>query len=180
MIAHFTGNPAYPTPPVDQAALESLKSAFDDLIVKASRGGTLATARKNTARVLLIDALNKDGSYVDINCDDDLATLLSSDYLAASTNRAQRVLNPPQILAVENRQSGQLKPRVSADSSTRSFVGRIKPIDGEYGPALSFASSRKILFEGLTAGISYVFQLMAIGGSTGQSDWSNPGSGMAQ
>jgi hypothetical protein len=180
VIVGFTANPVYPDPPVATTALGTLKDTFDDLIVKASRGGSLATAQKNTGRALLLDALNKDASYVDINCNDDLATLLTSGYLAASTNRAQRMLNPPQILAVENPQSGQLKPRVSADSSTRSYVGRIKPLGGEYGPAISFASSRKILFDGLTAGVSYVFQLMAIGGSTGQSDWSDPGTGMAQ
>jgi hypothetical protein len=59
-------------------------------------------------------------------------------------------------------------------------VGRIKKAtDGDFGPTLSFQNSRKILFDGLTAGVTYVMQLCAIGGSTGKSDWSELVSKMA-
>ena len=44
----------------------------------------------------------------------------------------------------------------------------------------AFKNSRSILFKGLTAGVTYVPELCAIGGSTGQSDWSEPASKMAQ
>ena len=84
------------------------------------------------------------------------------------------------IISVENGQSGELRPRVVVDATTKSLVGRIKPLGGEYGPVVSFASTRKVIFDGLTAGTMYVIQLMAIGGSTGQSDWSDPSQGMAQ
>jgi hypothetical protein len=46
-------------------------------------------------------------------------------------------------------------------------------------PTLSFQNSRAILFQGLSAGVTYVMQLCAIGGSTGKSDWSDPVSKMA-
>jgi hypothetical protein len=39
---------------------------------------------------------------------------------------------------------------------------------------------REILFKGLTAGVTYVLELCVIGGSTGQSDWSDSVSKMAQ
>ena len=71
-------------------------------------------------------ALNKDASYVDIACDGDLTVLLSSGFDAVSTNRAQSVLPAPQIIAVENAQTGQLKPRVKGRSDVKSFLGRIK------------------------------------------------------
>ncbi len=125
--------------------------------------------------------LNKNASYVDINCDDDPTILLSSGYEAIRTNRAQRILNPPQIIGVEARQRGELQARIRADRNAKSFVGRIREANGtEFGPTISFASSRKIIFDGLKAGVTYVFELMAIGGSTGQSDWSAPGEGMAK
>jgi hypothetical protein len=176
----FTGNPDLPTPPVLPTDLFAKKDALDEAVIKADNSGVLATARKDALLGDGILTLNRNASYVDMECKNDLTILLSSGYEAVSTNRAQAVLNAPQILGVGNGQSGELKPRIKADKNTRSFVGRIKPIDGEYGATISFASSRKILFEGLTAGMKYVFQLMAIGGSTGQSDWSDPGSGMAQ
>jgi len=50
----------------------------------------------------------------------------------------------------------------------------------EFGPSISSKNSRSIIFKGLTAGVTYVLELMAIGGSTGQSDWSEPTTKMAE
>jgi hypothetical protein len=84
------------------------------------------------------------------------------------------------VLSADHGQSGEIKLRVVADPNVRSFVGRIKKAtDGDFGPTLSFQSSRAILFQGLSAGVTYVMQLCAIGGSTGKSDWSDPVSKMA-
>lgn len=45
--------------------------------------------------------------------------------------------------------------------------------------SLFAAISRKLIFAGLTARISYTLQLCAIGGSTGKSDWRDPVSKMS-
>ena len=180
VIDGLTSNTQYPTPPETPASLTSKKTAFDQAVIKAARGGSLATAQKNAARAALIHALTKDASYVDINCDEDLSLLLSSGYEPVSTNRAQRMLNPPQVIAVEAVQSGELRARIKADPNSKSFVGRIKATGSEFGPSISFKNSRSIIFKGLTAGLTYVFERMAIGGSTGQSDWSDPATKMAE
>src|SRR4051812_25889270 len=96
VISGLTGNEELADPPVKPTALATLKKTFDDAIIAASEGGALAMAHKEAARAALISALNKDASYVDINCDEDLTILLSSGYEAVSTNRAQTVLNPPE------------------------------------------------------------------------------------
>jgi hypothetical protein len=174
-------NEAYPDAPTKSPALVLIKKDFDDSIVRAMKGGTLATATKDTLRNGAVVTLTKNANYVDIQCGDSLEVLLSSGYEAVSTNRAQSILNPPQILSVNNLQKGQLKASINADSNSRSFIGRIKTANGgEFGPNLSFANSRSIIFKGLIAGVQYAFELCAVGGSTGQSDWSPPGSGMAQ
>jgi hypothetical protein len=150
-------------------------------MIAAYKGGTLATVMKDAARATLRVALDKNASYVDINCNEDLSLLLSSGFEPVSTNRAQRMLNPPQVIAVEAVQSGELRARIKADPNSKSFVGRIKEATGsEFGPSISFKNSRSIIFKGLTAGLTYVFELMAIGGSTGQSDWSDPATKMAE
>jgi hypothetical protein len=170
----------FKTPPVTPPDLDALKESFDALMVEAYKGSKASTAAKNAGRDLLIEALDKDASYVDINCKGDLSILLKSGYQAVSTNRAPRILEAPQILSVESPQTGQLKPRIKADRNAKTFVGRIKEANGsEFGPNLSFKNSRSIIFKGLTAGVTYIFELCAIGGSTGQSDWSDPGSKMA-
>ena len=176
VITGLAGNKtAFPDPPVSTADLTTLKTTFDDAVVKASGGGRMNTAAKQAARLALITALNKDASYVDIACNGDLTVLLSSGFKEVNPNRAQSILPAPQIITVEPVQTGELKVRVKADTNARSYVGRIKQSSGsEFGPSISFASSRKILFKGLTAGATYVMQLCAVGGSTGQSDWSEP------
>lgn len=180
-IAGFTGNVDLTKPPVSVAILTDEKSLLDELIIKADKGGSLATARKNAQRAVVIDSLNKNASYVDINCGEDLSILLSSGYEAVSTNRAQSVLDAPVILDVDNSVNGVLKPRVKVDPNTKSLLGRIKEASGgEFGPVISFKNSRSILFAGLKAGVTYVYQLCSVGGSNGQSNWSDPSSGLVQ
>ena len=90
------------------------------------------------------------------------------------------MLQAPQILAVEaDPQKRELKVRIKPDPNAKAYIGQIKEATGsEFGPSISFQNSKTIIFDGLTAGLNYVLQLMAIGGSTGKSDWSPPASGM--
>jgi hypothetical protein len=87
IITGLTDNLSYPSPPVTVAQLATLKSAFEDAIVVASthRGRiATATAAKNAARDALVLALRKNAAYVEVTCNDDLPTLLSSWFEAAS------------------------------------------------------------------------------------------------
>jgi hypothetical protein len=174
VISHLTGNGTLDEPPVSPADLSKLKKTFDDAIIAAASGGTLATAEKDAARAALVAALNKNASYVDINADEDLTILLSSGYEAVNTNRTSAVLDAPVVTGVEHGQSGEIKLRVKGDPNRKAILGRVKAVGGEFGPVVTFRSSRQILFEGLAAGTTYVMQLCGLGGSTGQSDWSEP------
>jgi hypothetical protein len=179
VIVGLTGNEHLAEPPAAPKELATLKKTFDDAIIAAAGGGALATAQKDAARAALITALNKDASYVDINCDEDLTILLSAGYEAVSTNRAQTVLNPPEVIGVEYGQTGEVRLRVKGDPNRKAIQGRCKTMDGDWGPVLTFKNSRSILFDGLKAGTTYVMQLCGLGGSTGRSDWSEPESKMA-
>jgi hypothetical protein len=172
-IVGFTGSRTLPDPPAAPPELTLQKAAYDAAIVNAARGGSLATSIKDAARAVMVSSLDKNASYVDINCQEDNAILLSSGYEAVSTNRSRQVLAPPVIVAVQNGQAGQLRLRVAGDPNRRAIQGRIKPVgSAEFGPVITFEGSRDIMFGALSAGVSYVMQLIGIGGSTGQSDWS--------
>ena len=179
VVKGLTGNADLDEPPVTPTQLTALKKTFDDAVIAATKGGSLATAQKDAARAELLSALNKDASYVDINCDEDMTILLSSGFEPVSTNRAQSVLPAPVITAAEYGQSGEVRLRVSGDSNRKAVLGRVKTMDGDWGPVITFKNSRTILFEGLKAGVTYMFQLCGLGGSTGQSDWSEPVSKVA-
>ncbi len=170
----LTNNPKLSDPPVAPTAVQAMKQAFDQAMIAAYKGGTLATAMKDAARATLAAALDKNASYVDIQCDDDLTVLLSSGYEPVNTNRTQSVLNAPVIVGTEYGQTGEVKLRVQGDPNRRAIQGRCKVQGGEWGPVITFQSSRKILFDSLVAGSTYLFQLIGLGGSTGQSDWSEP------
>jgi len=172
-IIGLTGSKDLPDPPAAPPELTLQKTAFDTAIANASKGGSLATAIKDAARAVMVSSLDRNASYVDINCQEDLTILLSSGYEAVSTNRSRQVLAAPVIVAVQNGQAGQLRLRVAGDPNRRAIQGRIKPVgSAEFGPVITFEGSRGIIFDALSASVSYVMQLIGIGGSTGQSDWS--------
>ena len=89
------------------------------------------------------------------------------------------VLPAPVITAAEYGQTGEVRLRVNGDPNRKAILGRSKKMDGDWGPVVTFKNSRSILFNGLSAGVTYMFQLCGLGGSTGQSDWSEPVSKVA-
>jgi hypothetical protein len=179
VIKGLTGNPAYPNPKVPVAELTPLKQALEDALAAQNQGGSSATAAKDNARDALIVALRKDANYVENECNNDLAILLSSGYQAASTNRTQSALEKVQIIGVDHDTSGQLKIRINPIANAKGFDGRIKSGNGDWGPLQSFPNSKSLVFKDLTPGTSYTLQLRAVGGSEGLGDWSDPVSHMA-
>lgn len=173
-------NSAFPAPPVTPANLLALDTAFRDAIAAAASGGPQETAAKNNARGALVDALRKDANYVEINASHDLETLLSSGYVAASTNHAQSPLDAPVITAIENLASTQLLLHVKRVTNARSYHVQFSTNgNGAWQEAGIFTQARRIVLTGLTPGTVYNMRVRAIGGSTGQSDWSIPAPHMA-
>ncbi len=179
IIDAMTGNASYPSPPITMANLQSAKDDFTAKIAAAQSGGPPDTAAKNNSRQTLLGLLRQEASYVQINCNNDMAVLLSSGFQAMSTNRAQTPLDQPQSLVIKNGASGQLVASVDPVKNTSMYEGRIKGTTGDWLPSIFTGDSQHITFEGLTPGTTYTIQVRALGGSTGQSDWSDPSSHMA-
>lgn len=179
VIDALTGNTTYPTPPV---TLANLQAAVDDYTAKmaAAQTGTQAdTAAKNHSREVLEGLLRKVAAYVQMMCNEDPALLLSSGFQMQSTNRSSTPLEKPKGLSIKNGVAGQLVARVDAVKNANMYEGRIKPANGDWLPSIFGGDSRRIAFLGLTAGTTYTIEVRALGGSTGQSDWSDPSSHMA-
>lgn len=178
VISAMTGNPAYPSPPV---TMVNLQAAVEDFIAKmaaAQTGGAAETAAKNDSRQNLVTLLKQVATYVQMMCGEDLGKLLSSGFEAQSTNRTSVQLEKPERLTIKNGTSGQLIAKVAAVKNANMYEGRAKPIDGDYLPSVFTGDSQHIIFNGLARGKDYVVQIRALGGSTGQSDWSDPSTHM--
>ncbi len=173
-VEMLTGNIDLGKPPVSPADLTLKLETFKGTITAAFKGSKLQTQEKDAAREVVVVALDKNASYVDMECNNDRTILMSSGYEAVSTNRARTVLAAPDVIGSKYGQTGEIQLRVKGDRNRRAVQGRVKPLGGEFGPIVTFATSREILFKGLAAGTTYVMQLCGLGGSTGQSDWSAP------
>jgi hypothetical protein len=179
VIDALTGNAAYPTPPVTLANLQTAKDDLSAKMAAAQTGGPAETAAKNNSRQTLIGMLRDVAAYVQMKCNNDPAILLGSGFEMQSTNRAQTELTRPDGLSIRNGTSGQLVARIDPVRSANMYEGRIRLTDGDWLPSVFTGDSQHIIFNGLTRGKDYTVQVRALGGSTGQSDWSDPSSHMA-
>ncbi len=179
VITGLTNNPAFPAPTVD---LKAVQTAIDDLnaaLAAQSHGRSAATAEKNNKQEALIVLLRKLKHYVEDNCGNDFALLLSSGFQAAATTRNRAPLVNPSILSVERGNSTELVLKVTPIARAKCYEVRSAAlgagnVPGVWQTAGMFTASRPMTVAGLVPGTSYVFQVRAVGGSTGYSDWSNP------
>lgn len=184
VLAGLYGNAAYTTPPVTQAALQTAMTDFTAAIAAAKQGGPPQTADKNSRREALTALLRRLASYVQDNCNNDLATLLSSGFAAASFNHAPTPMTAPTILDLRPGVSGQLIVRVTPVANARNYEMRYALIGtgGTPGPWQDgglCTDSRAIQASGLTPGSTYQFQVRAIGSGSSVGDWSDPVSHMS-
>ncbi|MCX7009715.1 MAG: fibronectin type III domain-containing protein [Kiritimatiellaeota bacterium] len=185
VIAGLTASTAaYPTPPVTPANLHTALTEFTAAVAAQEMGGKAATIDKNTKRDTLIGMLRQLAAYVQMKCNDDLQTLTSSGFEAVVNTHTQAPLAKPEIVNLDNGNSGQLLVRINAVAHAKSIEVRLAVVGagnvpGPWQSAGLFTDSRALAINGLTPGTTYQVQVRAIGGSTGYSDWSDPSSHMS-
>ncbi len=145
---------------------------------------TFFATDKNNKRDALIGLLRQLAGYVQQNCKNDLATLLSSGFEAVSTSHAQTALAVPSIVSVDNGNSGQLLVKVKPVANAKCYEVRYAAVPAGQAPGAwqsgsLFTNSRSMPLNGLTPGTNYTIEARAVGGSTSYSDWSAPTSHMS-
>ena len=173
-VVCMTGNLAFTDPTVKPADVGALQALFNSAFLAAANGGTQLTALNNETRKPLVAALRLNAAYVQGRPGLTLSMLLSSGFLANSTNHAQTELDPPNILSVENGASGQLIAHLSSVDNAHSYQVQAQTADGKVVATVVSPQARSVMIPGLTPGTTYTVQACAIGGLTGQSDWSDP------
>ena len=173
--AALDGHPVFTTPPVTSAQLTALEGTFSTDMTAARKLGTDRTLAK-TSRAALLDALVQDALYCQGLARHDLNTLLTSGYEVVSNNRTPGPLDTPQIDSIDNSVSGQLTVRGGAVMNGRMYQLQFSLDNGATwtNTGANYTSARRMLLTPTTAGKMYLIQICALGGSTGQSAWSNP------
>ncbi|HEY1719047.1 MAG TPA: hypothetical protein VGH42_12240 [Verrucomicrobiae bacterium] len=168
------GHPVFTAPPFTPAQLTTLQGTFSADMTDARKRGTDRTLTKNISRQALLDALVQDALYCQGQARHDLNTLLTSGYEVVSTNRTSGPLDTPQINSIDNSVSGQLTVRGTAVLNGRMYQLQYSLDNGAtWTNAGNFTGARRMILTPTTPGKMYVIQISALGGSTGQSAWSN-------
>jgi hypothetical protein len=176
----LAGNAAFPNLPVPLAQVTTYQQAFASARTEARKGGSDRTRAKQLAKQTLANALVTNALYCQSMARQNLDTLLSSGYDVVSTNRTSAPLDTPSIIDLLNDISGQLTVRGQGVLNGRVYKVQFSKDNGvtwsDY--ANTFNGARRMTLTGLTSATSYQIRFAALGGSTGQSQWSNPVSKM--
>ncbi len=173
-----TGNSAYPSSPVDPAGFKTALDSLTTLVVDALDGGRKAIAARVAQRGVVTKMLRSIGHYVEVACNDDLNTFLSSGFEPLTIVRVpQEPVAPAMIRNIDHGSTGQLLVSLKSVPNAFSYQLRFAPLAAANagGPWVfqSVASVRQAAAcNGLTPGTTYVFQVQTLG-KLGFSDWSN-------
>ena len=121
VVNGLTGNPAFPAPAVDLKAVQAAADGLKAALVAQAQGGTAATADKNNKQEALTVLLHNLKHYVEDNCGNDAAVLLSSGFQPAITTRVRSPLGNPSILSVDRGNTGELVLKVTPIARAKSY-----------------------------------------------------------
>lgn len=164
--------PPDPTQPLD---MTTRMNNLDAAAKNAVGGGIIQTALKNAALETAFEGLDANGLYVQTMARTNLPVFLTSGYQAMSTNRAQSPLDAPSITGIDNDISTQLDVHLTPVTNALGYEVQLL-IANEWTTVKFSPQARTITLTGLTTGTVQQVRARALGGSTGQSDWSMPGS----
>jgi hypothetical protein len=176
VIICLTNNPAFNNLPVPITTLQTLLTTFQNAVNAMGQSSSpQLTAVRDEARMVLLDAFRKTGAYVQSVALNSLSKLLSSGFAAVSTSTAQTPLDTPSVASVSNLATTQVLLRLTPIANAKSYESRLSLDNGVTWTTGGISpQARRIILASLTPGKVYMIAARAIGGSTGQSDWSTP------
>jgi hypothetical protein len=186
IIKCMTGNAAFPNPPVSLVPpvppdptkpvdMTTRLNALQVAINNAMDGGVAATAAKNAALEFVFEGMDANAFYVQTVARTNLPLLLASGYQAVSTNRSQSPLDTPAITGIDNDTPTQLDVHLTTITNALGYEVQLF-LAGVWTTVMFSPQARTITLTGLTTGTVQQVRARAVGGSTGQSAWSMPGS----
>ena len=106
------------------------------------------------------------GTYVQLNCKNDLAILLSSGFEAAKPKAPVGMLLKPENFKVENGpNSGSIKLSVDKikGASSYRFESTVAPVTATTNWTVNVGTASKFVVDDLTSGQQYAFRVAGVG-----------------
>jgi hypothetical protein len=166
VIKAMTGNINYTTPVPTLAIMQTTLTAYEVALTASANGNPEKTAVKDQKRRDLEAVLKQLGTYVQLNCKNDLGILLSSGFDAGKNATPVGILPKPENFKVENGpNAGTAKlslDKIRGASSYRfEFVS--SPVTGASVWAVNVGTARTNIVDGLISGQQYAFRVAGIG-----------------
>jgi hypothetical protein len=168
--------PAVPPNPDAPVDMTTRITALQVAIKNYQDGGMQAMIERNIAEDAVIEGLDALAFYVQTVSRFDRDQMLKSGFVPVSTNRGQSKLETPSVMGIDNGTPTELDVHLSSIANAFGYEVQICTGTGAWTTVKYWAQARTIPLTGLTTGTVYQVRARALGGSTGQSDWSMPGS----
>jgi hypothetical protein len=164
----MTGNTRFPDATERVARLKTANDEYETALIDAKEGGKMKVSLKDQKRKALEKVLKELALYVQLNCKDDVPTLLSSGFDARSDGESPVDPGAPENFTVEaGRSSGSII--ASCDPFKRAkmyiFEYALASVNGDEPEWKVLFGKRKKVITGLTPGKEYMFR-SAIKGSS--------------
>ena len=160
-----------------------IKTLAEDLAAKQAAtitGGSVEYAARDNAFDALTAALDSDADAVEMVVGMNLEMLLATGYLPASTNRTSSPLDDTAVLGLFNNGTTRALLRLQTVTNTKSYQVQTSADNGKtWQEAIVSTKAIRIVITNLVPGTTYLVRARAIGGSTGASNWTSPGSIMS-
>jgi hypothetical protein len=160
-----------------------IKTLTDDLSAKQAAmitGGSVEKAARDNAFDALAAALDSDADVVEMVVQANIEMLLATGYLPASTNRTSSPLDDTAIVSLLNNGTTQVLLRLASVVNAKSYQVQTSADNGKtWQDAVVSPKALRIVIPNLVPGTTYLMRARAIGGSTGASNWTGPGSIMS-
>jgi hypothetical protein len=174
---NMNGNPHFPTPPVDLAALKTAIDTFAALIAQALDGSKKVIAEKKKQREVVIKMVRLLGRYVEVTSNGDMAVFQTSGFQPASTTKTTSQPLSEKIRKIDHgANSGQIIVWVRTVAKASSYEIRYAAANGPTPTQWTSVGVPKVktpaTISGLTPGTTYNFQARALT-KAGYTDYSD-------
>lgn len=162
----FKDNPYFPNP---KPTIEEVQTAHDDFVTaldKAEKGTKVDTLNKNNARWALEDYMNKLGTFVQLNCEDDEARVLSTGFEVSKKPAPIGQLPKPTNLAVSvGANRGSIEVSINSIKGARAYQYEYTrlPVTADSVWIDVINTKSFVLIDGLESGKEYTFRVAGIG-----------------